>query len=238
LIVDITLRVMRHHAVRDAYERLRRFPNDPGTRASPDWVEIAIQGSEVFVIMIWDEIYILIQRAQTGDREAFGELVVRFQPAVYAVALARLRDPNEATELAQEVFIHAMTKIAQLRDPHCFVGWLRQITVRMAINRVTRKAPVQGTEPEFLQNAPDDEGGPLDDMIQSENRTAVWNGLDRLKPLDRDTLVAFYIKGRSLKQMSREFETPVGTIKRRLHVARNRLKTALEKGTRRQKVTV
>src|SRR3989442_15315222 len=148
--------------------------------------------------MTWDEIYILIARAQSGDRAAFGELVERFHPAVYAVALARLRDPNEATELAQEVFIHAMQKIAQLRDPHCFVGWLRQITVRMAINRVTRKAPVQGVEPEVLQNAPDAQGGPLDDMIKSENRTAIWDGLERLKPLDRDTLVAFYIKGRSL----------------------------------------
>ncbi len=189
--------------------------------------------------MSWDEIFALIARAQIGDRAAFGELVQRFHPAVYAVALARLRDPNEATELTQEVFIHAMTKIAQLRDPHCFVGWLRQITVRMAINRVTRKAPVHGAEPEVLQNAPDAEAGPLDEMIRSENRTQIWNGLDRLKPLDRATLVAFYIKGRSLKQMSREFETPVGTIKRRLHVARNRLRQALEKGAaRRKKATV
>ena len=181
--------------------------------------------------MSWDDIFVLIARAQTGDRAAFGELVERFHPAVFAVAIARLRDVNEATELTQEVFIHAMTKIDQLREPHCFVGWLRQITVRMAINRVTRKAPVQGADPEFLQNAPDSEAGPLDEMIQSENRTEVWNGLDRLKPTDRDTLIAFYIKGRSLKQMSREFETPVGTIKRRLHVARNRLRHALEKGT-------
>src|SRR3954471_21039649 len=104
--------------------------------------------------MTWNEITTLIGRAQTGDRVAFGELVERFHPAVYAVALARLRDPNEAVELTQEVFIHAMTKLEQLRDPHCFVGWLRQITVRMAINRVTRKGPVQGTEPDVLQNAP------------------------------------------------------------------------------------
>ena len=187
--------------------------------------------------MSWDEIFALIARAQAGDRQAFGELVERFHPAVYAVALARLRDPNEATELTQEVFIHAMQKIAQLRDPHCFIGWLRQITVRMAINRVTRKAPGQGAEPEFLQNAPDVEAGPLDNLIKSENRTAIWDGLERLKPLDRDTLVAFYINGRSLKQMSSEFETPVGTIKRRLHVARNRLKNAMENATpRRQKV--
>jgi RNA polymerase sigma-70 factor (ECF subfamily) len=48
--------------------------------------------------------------------------------------------------------------------------------------------------------------------------------------VDRATLTAFYLRGRSLKQMSREFETPVGTIKRRLHVARNRLKKAMERG--------
>jgi RNA polymerase sigma-70 factor (ECF subfamily) len=182
--------------------------------------------------MSWDEVVALIQRAQAGDRAAFGELVERFQPAVYAVALARLRDANEAVELTQEVFVHAMTKIAQLRDPHCFVGWLRQITVRMAINRVTRKAPVIGAEPDVLQNAPAAIDGPLDAMVRAEQRAEIWGGLDRLKPLDKATLVAFYIRGRSLKQMSREFETPIGTIKRRLHVARNRLKKALEKGQR------
>jgi RNA polymerase sigma-70 factor (ECF subfamily) len=55
----------------------------------------------------------------------------------------------------------------------------------------------------------------------------LWAGLDQLKPVDRATLVAFYIHGRSLKEMSREFETPIGTIKRRLHVARNRLRRHL-----------
>src|SRR5687768_11279948 len=180
-------------------------------------------------MMTWEEIVLLIERAQAGDRQAFGELVERFQPAVYAVALARLRDANEAVELTQEVFIHAMTKLGQLRDPHCFVGWLRQITVRMAINRVTRKGPVQGAEPEVLQNAPSAGSGPLDELVRDEARAEIWDGLDQLKPVDRATLVAFYIRGRTLKQMSREFETPIGTIKRRLHVARNRLKSAMEK---------
>jgi RNA polymerase sigma-70 factor, ECF subfamily len=183
--------------------------------------------------MTWDEILELIKRAQAGEREAFGRLVEQFQPAVYAVALARLRDANEATELAQEVFIHAMTKLPQLRDPHCFVSWLRQITVRMAINRMTRKAPCRGAEPETLQNAPAGTAGPLDEMLRSEARAEVWRGLEALKPLDRATLVAFYIRGESLQQMSREFETPVGTIKRRLHVARNRLRHFLERGGKR-----
>jgi RNA polymerase sigma-70 factor (ECF subfamily) len=184
--------------------------------------------------MTVNDIVLLIERARAGDRPAFGELVLRFQPAVYAVALARLRDVNEAVELTQEVFIHAMTKLEQLRDPLCFVGWLRQITVRMAINRATRKSPVQGTEQEILQNAPDREGGPLELIIRAENRSAVWKGLGRLKEIDRATLVAFYIQGRSLKQMAREFATPVGTIKRRLHVARIRLRKHLERAEARR----
>lgn len=180
--------------------------------------------------MTWTDITILIDRARQGDRTAFGELVERFQPAVYAVALARLRDVNEAVELTQEVFIHALRKLDQLRDPRCFVGWLRQITVRMAINRLTRQAPCKGADREVMQNAPAADRGPLDALIRAEQRQEVLQGLERLKPLDRATLTAFYLKGRSLVQMARDFETPVGTIKRRLHVARNRLRDALERG--------
>ena len=180
--------------------------------------------------MSWTEIILLVERAQVGDREAYGELVSRFQGSVYAMALARVRDPLEAQELAQDVFVHAMKKLTQLRDPRCFAGWLRRITVRMAINRLTRRGPVQGIDSEILEQTQSAGPGPLDDMVRSEARTQVWNGLDRLKPVDRATLVAFYIRGRSLKQMSREFETPIGTIKRRLHVARNRLRRHLERG--------
>ena len=183
--------------------------------------------------MSWNEVVDLVQRARAGDRVAFGELVERFEPAVRAVALARLRDANEATELTQEVFIHAMTKLQQLRDPQCFVGWLRQITVRMAINRVTRKAPVHGGEQDMLASTPAPADTPLDELVRAEQREELIAGLGQLKEVDRETLVAFYLRGRSLQQMSQEFETPVGTIKRRLHVARKRLRQKLENRARR-----
>jgi RNA polymerase sigma-70 factor (ECF subfamily) len=177
--------------------------------------------------MSWSEITVLVERAKTGDREAYGELVIRFQNNVYAMALSRVRDPLEAQELAQDVFVHGMRKLPQLRDPRCFAGWLRRITARMAINRLTRKGPLFGADPELLE------------AVQANGRTAQENyevgeaigqlklGLAELKPLDRATLEAFYLRGRSLKQMAREFEVPTGTIKRRLHVARLRLKDVL-----------
>jgi len=175
------------------------------------------------------EVLELVLRAREGDRVAFGELVERFRPTVYAVALTRLRSPAEAEELAQEVFLHAMKKLPQLRDAVCFAGWLRQITVRMAINRLTRRGPLQKVESEVLENAESHGTGPLDQIVKAEAAAELYKGLERLKPVDRATLVAFYIRGQSLKQMSRDFETPVGTIKRRLHVARNRLKKQLER---------
>jgi len=181
--------------------------------------------------MLTEEIKDLVIRAQAGDQSAYGQLVQRFQPTVYAVALARLRNPAEAEELAQTVFVRVMDKLAQLRDVECFAGWLRRITERMAINRLTRSGPVHGAESEMLESVAGPSEAPLDHMVRSEERAEVWSGLRRLKPLDRATLVEFYIRGKSLAQMSSEFETPIGTIKRRLHVARNRLRRQMENAT-------
>jgi RNA polymerase sigma-70 factor (ECF subfamily) len=178
--------------------------------------------------MSWTEITILVDKAKLGDRAAYGELVTRFQGSVFAMALARVRDPLEAQELAQEVFVHAMRKLPQLRDARCFAGWLRRITARMAINRLTRKGPLFGTEPEILDGVPGVVRPPDEQLELTEAKAGLHAGLRRLKAEDRETLEAFYLRGRSLKQMAREFEAPVGTIKRRLFVARARLKAVLE----------
>jgi RNA polymerase sigma-70 factor (ECF subfamily) len=179
--------------------------------------------------MSWIDIATLVQEAIRGDRAAYGEIVTRFESTVYAVALSRLRNPGEAQELTHEVFVHAMTKLDQLRDPECLAGWLRQITVRMAINRLARRGCVRPADQAVLEGVPAGGDGPLDEMVRSEDRAEVLDGLARLKPLDRDTLTAFYLRGQSLRQMSREFETPIGTIKRRLHVARQRLRRLLDR---------
>ena len=177
--------------------------------------------------MCWTEISVLIDRAKTGDRDAYGELVTRFETSVFAMALARVRDPLEAQELAQEVFVHAMRKLPQLRDNRCFAGWLRRITARMAINRLTRRGILFGAASEGLDGVAADVRTPDMEAELGEAKVGLHAGLRKLKTLDRETLEAFYLRGRSLKQMSREFASPIGTIKRRLHVARLRLKDVM-----------
>ena len=102
-----------------------------------------------------------------------------FQPTVFAVALARLRNPAEAQELAQEVFLHGMKKLPQLRETAAFAGWLRQITVRMAINRLTRRGHLQRAEGEVLDNAQATGGGPLDALVRTEQAAELHKGLER-----------------------------------------------------------
>ena len=169
------------------------------------------------------ELVALVRAAQDGDREAQGALFSRFQPVVYAIAMQRLRNHAEAQELCQDVFLRAMTRLHQLETPQAFAGWLRSITVRMAINRAVRRAPLVMAEPETLEPRCLETETPLTGALAAERRREVRNGLERLGPLDRETLRAFYFRGQSILEMSDAFDSPVGTIKRRLHVARKRL---------------
>lgn len=170
----------------------------------------------------------LVIAAQTGDQDAFGLLYERFQPVVLAIAMRRLRNYTDAQELAQDVFVQAMQKLDQLRQPECFAGWLRSITVRMSINRAVRRAPSVAVEPEMLEATLKTEISPLDNALTAEREDQLREGLGRLREMDRETLEAFYVKGQSLIQMSDAFDAPIGTIKRRLHVARKRLAKEVE----------
>ena len=161
--------------------------------------------------------------AQRGDRQAFGRLVERYQRTVYATVLRRLDNHAEAQELTQDVFCQAMRKIRQLRDPRCFGGWLRAIADRLAINRAVRRGPQVTGNAETFEAVCVEHRTPLGQILAREQAAQVHLGLDRLCTLDRDTLVAFYFNNHSLVEMSEEFHAPVGTVKRRLHVARKRL---------------
>jgi RNA polymerase sigma-70 factor, ECF subfamily len=169
-----------------------------------------------------------VRAAQAGDRQAFGRLIEDFEQAVYATVFRRLSNHAETQELCQEVFIQAMRKLDQLDDPRCFGGWIRSIAARMAINYAVRRGPRMLCDREMIENTCVENRTPLVAILAREREDQVRKGLRKLRAMDRKTLEAFYFEGRSLCEMSRKFDAPVGTIKRRLHVARKRLAKELE----------
>ena len=166
--------------------------------------------------------------AQEGCRKAFGELFEHFYPSVYAVTLKYSRNKHTAEEISQDVFIQAMEKIRQLRQPECFGAWLRAIARRMTINQQSRNRSCLSLVPEMLSEDLSDTTLPGEAVLEKERAEVVQQGLEQLGVMDRQTLVAFYLRHQSLATMSDEFEAPLGTIKRRLHVARIRLANEID----------
>ena len=160
--------------------------------------------------------------------EAHRQNQAAFLPAQDATALRRLNNHAEAQEVCQEVFVRAMQKISQLREPQAFGSWLQAVASRMAINRAVRRGCVISTDREVIEATCVDPRTPLASALDNERAEQVRAGLERLRDLDRETLEAFYVRGQSLIEMADEFQSPIGTIKRRLHVARKRLARELE----------
>jgi RNA polymerase sigma-70 factor (ECF subfamily) len=194
---------------------LRNIPVDPLTETAAETAN-------------WSAVAALVRRAQAGDREAFGALVEQFQRTVHAICLRRLGNPSEALEMTQEVFLHVLRRLDQLREPERFAGWLRQVTVRMAINRATRRVAPSSVENVVLEGACEQRDDPLAELISRERAERLWEAMARLKVLDREALLGFYIQGESLIEIAERLDVPIGTIKRRLHTARKRLKAELE----------
>jgi RNA polymerase sigma factor (sigma-70 family) len=76
----------------------------------------------------------LIVRAQSGDLEAFGQLVSATQTMAYAVARGVLRDSGLAEDAVQEAYLRAFRRLRDLEEPAAFAGWLRRIVITIALN--------------------------------------------------------------------------------------------------------
>ncbi|MCH2210360.1 MAG: sigma-70 family RNA polymerase sigma factor [Fuerstiella sp.] len=168
-----------------------------------------------------------VLRAQAGNRDAFDKLTKTFYSRVYAIVIQRLRNTAEADEVTQEVFLRAYRKMTQLKDPSAFAGWLCRIAVRLAINRAVRRPTERTCEPVTFEQLQEADTGPTANLLQREDAQQLRSGIDQLGQMDRQTLMAFYFEGQSLKDMAEVFDSPVGTIKRRLHTARHRLREML-----------
>ena len=151
----------------------------------------------------------LVLEAQAGSREAFGQLVEQFETTAFATVMSRLRNRAEAREVTQDVFVQAMRKLSQLREPERFGGWLRQIAVRMSINRAVRRPHETTLSPDTFTSLKTEPRTPLDDLLRAERSRQVWGGLSKLRDLDRKTLIAFYVGRQDTRflTMNQQFDT-------------------------------
>lgn len=170
----------------------------------------------------------LVRRAKDGDNEAWEQLIQRYQKLVYDTVYAKVRSHSDAEEVCQEVFLQALRKLFQLEVPEAFGSWLKRIAERLAINRLNRARPEYPLTDTQMERQRDLRAEPVREAMRRESQQRVLCRLNDLRSMDREALVAFYLEGKSLAEISYELAVPVGTVKRRLHVARKRLAKLLE----------
>jgi RNA polymerase sigma-70 factor (ECF subfamily) len=165
----------------------------------------------------------LVVAALSGGPEMFSPIVERYQDAVFAVALARLREFHDAEDIAQEVFIEAFEHLGRLGDPSRLGAWLRSITIHRCIDHLRRRREVIDVE-EIAEYAEATSSNPHAKIEQQELRAQVIAAIGRLSKKQRETTALFYINGYSQEEIARIQEVPIGTVRRRLHDAREKLK--------------
>ena len=169
-----------------------------------------------------------------GRIQALEQLYDRYSILVYSVALRILRDPVLAEDVTQEVFLRLWRR-PQSYDPARgrFLSWLMSITRNRAIDelrRVTRRMRVEdgsGNVTESVQTLDRLDDPELAATIGDE-RQAVRAAMAGLPPAQRRVIELAYFAGLTQTEIAELTGTPLGTVKTRVRLAMNKLRTALE----------
>ncbi len=166
----------------------------------------------------------LVRSSRKGDREAFGQLVSRYQGPVYRVVRGILADPAESEDVAQEVFLKAYASLAKFRGDSGFFTWLYRIAVNEALRRRKRRSITLAEElPEIEappREVPDEEGPTLATLERL---------LGRLSDEFRAIVVLRDIERMSYRDIAETLEVPIGTVESRLFRARQELRELWKK---------
>ncbi|MFN8495962.1 MAG: sigma-70 family RNA polymerase sigma factor [Caldilineaceae bacterium] len=169
------------------------------------------------------ELNSLVMAAKQGDKDAFGQIVNRFQDMAFASAYAMLGDVYAAQDAAQEAFIDAYLSLSNLREPAAFPGWFRRIIWKHG-DRQLRGKPVTILPLEFAEELHSPLPTPEDALAEALRREDIHKALQLLPPEQSQVITLFYVEGYAQQEIAAFLELPVTTIKKRLFDARKKLK--------------
>lgn len=164
----------------------------------------------------------LVDRARSGDREAFGVLAAGAIDRLYAIARLLLRDTELAEDAIQDALVRAWRDLPTLREADRFDAWLHRLLVRSCTD-IGRKRRRWRTEISVIPLEPAEPDG----SVGLGDRDQIERGLARLNERQRTILVLHFYAGLSPTEAAAALEIPVGTAKSRLHYAIDALRAAL-----------
>lgn len=161
-----------------------------------------------------------ILAAQRGDREAMASLYNTYRLQAYQTALVVLQDPHLADDVVQEAFIRAFREIGRCDPDRPFAPWIARIVINLSRNALRSRR--------FLPLPARDRHGTLEPRYAaSEARVDLWPVLQRLTRAHREVLLLRYFHGFTEPEIAEILGLPAGTVKSRLHAARQAVRRHL-----------
>ena len=175
----------------------------------------------------------LIQRARTGDQEAFAALVTEHQRYVYNLALRVLKSEEEALDLAQETFVRAWTALPNFRGQSQFRTWLYRIVTNLCYNRLPYlRRSLNELGDDVISELPETDHVSDNPAYRSEARelrSYLHKAIDDLDEHYRLLISLRYQNELSYEEIASTLNLPLGTVKTGLFRAKEQLRRALEK---------
>lgn len=175
----------------------------------------------------------LVERCQAGDRSAFEELFTLYRDDVFRFAFLVVRDASLAQDVVQEAFLKVFRSIAKFQFRSSFKSWLYRVAVNEAITILRRRKVKEELDPtpgaSFDQGAANSarDWQPEEAALDSEERRLLHFAIDQLDSVHRSVVVLKYFHEFSDTEIAAVIGCPAGTVKSRLHRARELLRHSM-----------
>ncbi len=176
-----------------------------------------------------DEDLDLINRTIAGEREAFNELVIKYQKPLYSLLYRMVSNHEDASDLLQKALVKAFTGLGSFERRSSFKTWLYQIAINLAKNlyRDRAKAEQVPIDDVIIKRDP----RTLEALVQKESRLLLRQALAGLPEKQRMTVILRVQEGRKFTEIAELMHCSLGTAKANYHHAVKKLKSIMGENT-------
>ena len=170
----------------------------------------------------------LIHRAQSGDEQAFGDLIRVYYPFVYAIVIGIVNNPHDAEEVVQDTFLNAYRGLGQYQEMAKFKNWLGEIARNRARSWLRKQRIDTVSIDEVSEHTLGTQDLPDEQLIRREQRELIRRAMETLSEKDRDIARAYYLDGASYDELISTHGLSYNAIAFRLSRAKRQLTKRLQ----------
>jgi len=170
-----------------------------------------------------------IADARAGESEAWNALFARYQMPLYVYVVELVHNEQTALDIVQEAFINAVRYIDRLEDDAKFGSWIFSIAHQKVVQHWRKRPPPEHLDEDRIAELPTEEIDPRDWLIQKEREAEFMSLINRLSEEHRAVLLLYFLEDFSLEEIAGITETALGTVKSRMHYAKNALRKLMTK---------